>query len=240
MDRKPKINIYGDSIMKGTVIDEEYNYHFLMDKIVSELEGTYSLEIKNRSHYGFTISKGERLLERDIQNGIGCDIALIEFGGNDCNFNWGDVSLSPDAEHKPRTDMDAFRRTYLQIIEKLKKVSVTPILMNLPPLDAEKYLGFLVKKGGDRNNILKWLGDAHMIYRFHELYSNAVSQIAEQTKTLFIDVRGRFLDKHNFGGLIGLDGIHPDIAGYKLIIGTIKEYIENNLGSIFPPNPAAV
>lgn len=225
MDEKIKINIYGDSIMKGTVIDESLRYRATMAENLKIFGELFGVEIKNRSHFGYTIDKGYEVLQKDLEEGLRCDYALIEYGGNDCSFRWGEIAANPERCHEPLTLLECFAETCKKMLTDLKSRAITPILMTLPPLDAERHLNFVGRNGDDRKHILSWLGgDPQMIYRFHELYSGAVRQIAEQTGTLLIDVRSRFLDKLNFKELMGLDGVHPAPAGYKLLFDTCRDF----------------
>lgn len=220
-----RINIYGDSIMKGAVVDESFKYHYSTGNKEREYEEKFNVKIDNRSRFGITIKRGEKILEKDIAKGLKCDYALVEFGGNDCNFNWEEVSLKPDEDHKPKTDIDEFKNAYKSIIEKLKGLNIVPVLMTLPPLNAERYLDFLCRnKNNDKKQILKWLGDSQMIYRFHEMYSNAIAQVAQQTKSILFDVRREFLGKHNFLNLIGVDGIHLTQFGYETLFQAFHKF----------------
>lgn len=222
-------NIYGDSVMKGTVIDEELKSRTVMENTLEKIEANHGVIASNRSKFGITVNMGDKILERDIRKGIDIDYALIEFGGNDCNYRWEEVCTEPDNHHTPLTPLNEFKKTYEAMINKLKKRGIKPIGMSLPPIDAEKYFNFIVSKGNDMKNLLKWLGDVNMLYRFHEQYSNAAAAIAKKTDILFVDVREYFLDKHNFKDLICLDGIHPNERGHRLIFDAFDEFIDSNL-----------
>lgn len=42
---------------------------------------------------GCTVTKGLQLLKKDLQRPeAACDAALIEFGGNDCDYDWAQVA----------------------------------------------------------------------------------------------------------------------------------------------------
>ena len=112
------------------------------------------------------------------------------------------------------------------MVQRIKQFEITPVLVTMPPLHAERHLDFVGKNEEGRQNILRFLGDAGMIYRFHEMYSNAVAQCAEKTNCILMDVRKRFLDKRNFQDLIGLDGVHLSQQGYRLYTQAFAEFIE--------------
>ncbi len=220
------VNIYGDSLMRGTVIDENRRYHSTIGNLLSRLAGRFGLAFNNKARFGITIDKGERILKNDLRAGLGCDFALVEFGGNDCSFMWQEIGADPARDHQPFTRLEAFEETCHEMVRSIRQAGAQPVLMSLPPLDAEKHLAFI--SGGEetrRGNILRWLGDVQMIYRFHELYSNTVVKIAERTGALLVDVRARFLDKHNLREWVGADGAHPTHKGYQLICETFADFI---------------
>lgn len=224
MEQAVRVRIYGDSVMKGTILDFGYRYHAVMEEYLNKFKELYNVEAENRARFGITIDRGAGILKKDIEAGLDCDFALIEFGGNDCNFKWNEVSLRPDDEHRPMTELDAFCKTYRGMVEDVQKLGVTPVLMTLPPIDAERYLAFLEHAGNNAKNILHWLGDVHMIYRFHEMYSDAIAKIARQTGAHLVDVRPYFLDKKPFRDYVCIDGLHPTGKGYDLIAEAFSEF----------------
>ncbi len=211
-----RVVIYGDSLMKGTVIDPSQRYRATINTHLHAFEEQFGLSIVNRARFGITSEQGLSLLEKDIASGLSCDYALIEFGGNDCNFQWTEISASPSAEHAPFTPPARFHEALLKMIHAVQGANATPVLMTLPPLDSERYLDF-VSRACSKSNILHWLGDTHMIYRFHELYSSIIEQAAAQTGAILANVRSRFLENRNFSHLIGLDGVHLAPEGYSLL-----------------------
>lgn len=218
------VSIYGDSIMRGTVIDENCRYHSTIGGWLAHLGERFSLDFRNKAHFGITVQRGQQLLEKDLKKGLHCDYALLEFGGNDCSFNWEQVGAYPDAEHLPATDPEEFGQRLMVMALQVRQNGATPVLMTLPPLDAERHLNFISRES-DREGILRWLGDVHMIYRFHELYSSAITRVAKVTRSLLVDVRSAFLDKHNLRELVGEDGVHPSPKGYKLICSVFDDFI---------------
>ncbi|MDL2324208.1 SGNH/GDSL hydrolase family protein [Ruminococcaceae bacterium OttesenSCG-928-A16] len=228
MQNPVKVTIYGDSIMRGTVMDEKGHYRATMPKLLAKIEEKFAVVVQNRARFGITVQKGKKILEKDLAAGLSCQYALVEFGGNDCSFAWHEVAAAPQQTHLPFTQLKDFKTTYINMVGQLQQAGVTPILMTLPPVDAERHLQH-VSGGNAQNqkNILAWLGDTQMIYRFHELYSNTVAQIAQQTGALVLDVRDYFLDKHNLKSLIGKDGVHPTSQGYALVLAAAMDFIRS-------------
>lgn len=219
------ICIYGDSLMKGT-IPVQSRYKFTIGEYLDRLTQRLPLKIVNRAKFGAYVSKGESMLRQDLERSNTARYTLLEYGGNDCNFDWAAISADPDGEHRPKTPLDAFLRTLEGMADALLEAGSQPVLMTLPPIDAEKYLDSICADARcDRRNILRWLGDANMIYRYHELYSSSIEKLAIRRGLPIVDVRTRFLDKHNYRSLISEDGIHPSQSGYDIMYSAFNELL---------------
>ena len=218
--------IIGDSVMKGVVYDPDNN-KFTVDKEMAEGLGDLKFDsVENLSSFGCTIDKGAAKIDKLIESKKEPGIILIEFGGNDCDFMWNEISAEPDVEHLPKTPLDKFKGYYEESVRKMIDNGVKPYIMNLPPIDAKKYFNRIIEVGKlSADNILHWLGDVQMIYRFQEMYSTASAFIAEKMKWPIVDVRTSFLEKHNFINLICEDGIHPNVKGHRLIVNAIASSI---------------
>ena len=223
--------IYGDSVMKGTIIDEQFRYKATMMENIRRFVQKFAMNIINKARFGMTISQGYSIMKQDLKEGLKEDFALVEFGGNDCNFKWDEVARDPEREHLPMTPPDLFKEYGSRMVTELKAAGVQPVLMTLPPIDAERYLAFIGKSGNDCSRILQWLGDVQMIYRFQESYSNAIMHLALETGIPLIDVRSSFLDKHNYRELIGIDGLHPTTEGYRLVCDALEDFVQKQLAA---------
>ena len=218
-----KIQIYGDSIMKAVLVDENYKYHQISSQLLDQLQQETGVTATNRAHFGYTAARGQSVLQRDLDKGLDCQIALLEFGGNDCDHNWLEVAQSPEEEHLPNTPLPKFIDTLKEMALSLRSRGIQPMLMTLPPLDAEKYLGFIGRRGADTKAVLSWLGDVQMIYRWQEMYSGAVALLAARLDLPLLDFRSRFLSRRDYTSLIARDGIHLTQAGYELIYDSFRE-----------------
>ena len=139
MEQKLRIAVYGDSLMKGTLPDEQLRYHFHTDLFEAPLVGV-DAEVTNKSVFGATSRKGVTLVQRDLARGHRYDWALIEYGGNDCNYDWADVAAHPEQHHDPVVLADEFRANLTSIVQMLREAGVRPIFTTLPPIDEVKYL----------------------------------------------------------------------------------------------------
>lgn len=217
------LQIYGDSIMKAVLVDEQYKYKPISRPLLDRLEEETGMASVNRAHFGYTAQRGQALLEKDLDRGLSCEAAVLEFGGNDCDFNWAEVAASPDGEHQPHASVERFSDTLLSMIHSLQARKIQPILTTLPPLDAQKYLNFIGRLGNDTGKILRWLGDVQMIYRWQERYSNAVARLADRLSLPLADIRSEFLARRDYCTLIARDGIHLTRPGYELVFSTLSK-----------------
>lgn len=219
MNLRKRVCIWGDSVLKGVILDENRGSYKLLDNNAVERFGSQTgLEIVNRSRFGCTVGKARDALERALQGPRPFDIALLEFGGNDCDFNWPAVAADPTAKHLPNTPLPEFVRTLQQMIDRLARLSIRPLLMSLPPIHSGSYLEFLHRKGCDRDRLLRFLGDVEQIYRFHESYSLQITRLAAQNPIcVYAPVREAFLADSRGPGLLCSDGIHPNAEGHKVM-----------------------
>lgn len=222
--------IYGDSIMKGATPEGENRYRSVLPRFLPRLAEKYGLAVTNRARFGCTIDRGYDMLQKDLNAQVApYRFALVEYGGNDCDFDWKAISDAPEAEHRPKTAISEFLRTLERMADELLEKGIKPLFMTLPPIDAERYLSFVCRDGASRTNILKWLGETQMIYRFQEMYSAAVLKVALRRGFPLVDVRPYFLDKRNYNDLISADGIHPSEEGYALIHTAFDDFLRVEL-----------
>lgn len=222
------IAIYGDSIMKGTVVTQSMRYKATICEYLDKLKTQFGLNVESRARFGMTVERGSELLSKDMENGVGYRCALLEFGGNDCDYNWEEIAEKPNALHQAKTPMPKFISLYAGMIEKLQNAGIVPLMMTLPPISAEKYLSFICRNGDKRESIMLWLKDVQRIYRTQERYSNAVARIAAVSGVELIDVRAHFLAQDDLTELIGSDGIHPTSKGYELIYEAFRDFINSH------------
>ncbi len=213
-----KAIVWGDSVARGVIYDENRGrYAFSKNSAANVVAESLGIEIVNRSRMGMTVGEGLNLVRSDLDKGLCADVAVIEYGGNDCDFNWREISDAPGDRHLPKTPADEFSEKLKTIVSEVSKAGMQPVLVTLPPINAEKYFDFISDKGLSKDNILEWLGDKNHIYRFHERYSVMISRIARQTGAYLLDVRSAFLDIWNSNRLFCSDGIHPTDEGQKFM-----------------------
>jgi lysophospholipase L1-like esterase len=240
-DKKYSFLVSGDSISRGIVFDEaKGKYAVLETSYVALVQRRLKGIVQNASRFGNTIVRGLGKLGREIEKGQP-DVVLIEYGGNDCDFAWDEVAAHPEAEHEPQTDLAVFEETLTGTIASLKAENIVPVLMTLPPLNADNYLKWVSHQDeAVELNILKWLGSVTKIYWWQERYSSAILSIAEKTKTRCIDVRHAFLEYSDFLSLMCRDGIHPNESGHELIAQTVLGYVSDNFSYLLADQGAPI
>ncbi len=218
MQKNHIVSIFGDSIMKGVrMLTDTGRYAATDDIDLESIAKRHNWIIDNRSRFGYTILKGEKLLERHLEKNPSPSAVLLEYGGNDADFNWAEVAERPLEEHVPKTPLPVFIETLSRMIDSLRERMIRPVLSTLPPISADRYLDWITRNGLSKNNILKWLGDANAIYRYQENYSRAIGDLAREKKCYLIDMRGAFLEKRKLLPYLCEDGIHPSELGQRLI-----------------------
>ena len=219
--------VWGDSLAKGVVWNNERSRHGYSKTTAADVVGEkLGITVVNRAKFGYTAPQGLEMMEHDVESGIVCDAALIEFGGNDCNFNWAEIAEHPEAKHEPATPPEKYLAAIRNMVQWLYQKGIRPVLMTLPPIDAERYFKFLVGDKLNGGNILKWLGDVYQIYRYQEMYSLLVEKVAREFQIRLIDLRQRCLAKNGFlKDMICEDGLHLTEEGQLFVGEQIAELI---------------
>ncbi|NGZ75189.1 SGNH/GDSL hydrolase family protein [Saccharibacillus alkalitolerans] len=225
--------VSGDSISKGVVYDEARSkYVILKENYVSLLQSSLQGAVRNTSRFGNTLLKGIGHLKRDALNDRP-SIVLIEYGGNDCDFDWDEIARDPHAEHRPKTGFDEFKTMLIESIDYLKSLRITPVLMTLPPLNAESYFKWVSRNDPEaQRSILQWLGSVTKIYWWQERYNSTILNVSQSTGTRVIDVRGAFLEHPDFTRFLCSDGIHPNKEGHRLICDKVMEFLNRDYGHL--------
>ncbi|HWQ80094.1 MAG TPA: SGNH/GDSL hydrolase family protein [Anaerovoracaceae bacterium] len=222
---KGSVCIFGDSVAKGVVFDAaRKKYSLLRDSFTNIVKSQMDIAVINFARFGCTISIGNEIVRRHESELGRYDYTVLEFGGNDCDFNWAEVAKSPLGPHFCNTPIPQFKEKYLEMISRVRQNGGRPVLLNLPPIDAQRYFSW-ISRGLDANNILAFLGGIETIYQWQELYSKTVEELAAVEKVPLIDIRSEFLKKKDFSSYLCADGIHPNEKGHLLISGAFPKEV---------------
>lgn len=220
-----RIAALGDSITKGVVLNDQNRYSAAEQSFLDILSSELDLRVDNYGKFGCTVSHGNNLLERHAADIADSDYTFIEYGGNDCDFDWIKIAQDPHGEHKARTPLEEFTEELSSLVAKIKDLGSVPVLITLPPILSDTYFSFFSRSMSDeqKNNIKEWLGgDVGIIARWHESYNRALFQVANQTHTQILDITTPFdTFRGDLTSLYCADGIHPNARGHKLIAQTI-------------------
>jgi acyl-CoA thioesterase-1 len=222
------ISVWGDSMLKGVIYDEQKKRHVqITDHTMQLVAEELQLSVTNYSIFGATVTKGQRqllkALKKNQENRTVIDVGILEFGGNDCDFNWPKVSADPTFDHQPKTALPVFRQIYSEMIELLLKENITPLLIHPQPVYSPSYFDWITK---DLNaeNILLWLGDQERIYRQQERYATTVLDLAREYNCRIVPIRQAYLEYKDYYKFFCSDGIHPNQQGHRLMAQTFIRY----------------
>jgi acyl-CoA thioesterase I len=212
------IRIWGDSLFRGILYDDKRNRHFIAPNSPVDLAaGRIGLPVINHARMGNTVVNGYECIAKTDPDTLNSHIVLLEFGGNDCDFNWAEVAENPQAEHSCRVPAELYRETLTKTVRLIQRASGVPVLTTLPPLDAPSFFGWITRGGLDGQRILSFLGDVQQIYRWQEYYSAMNESVAKQEGVVCLPLRQTFLSLRPYRRWLCADGIHPNEYGYSVI-----------------------
>lgn len=223
-DAMRKIILCGDSIMKGVVWSTELQRYTMAGKERFDQFLQKGVELKNLSKMGATVGKGLKVLKLHLTERLDDTDIVLEFGGNDCDHDWEAVSGNPEGEHQPFTLPADFVRGLSDCVAYCRDLGARVWISALPPLHAGRYAEW-ISRGRSKANILKWLGDEHMLYRWHEFYGLMVRKVANELGCAVIALDEMFLTSHRFPELICVDGIHPSEQGHQMIATALAQQL---------------
>ncbi|MCF0237864.1 MAG: SGNH/GDSL hydrolase family protein [Sphaerochaetaceae bacterium] len=222
-----KMCILGDSILRGVQLTDG---KYVVDNNLG-LEGICEkagFEIENVSKFGCTVTKGftfaQRLFSRPGDLG---KMVLMDFGGNDSDYDWKAISDNPEGIHEPKTSIPLFKETYSQMVDFFLEKDIEPILMTLPPVQSDLYFQWICERDSlNGNNVMKWLGKLENIGMGQADFSYAVLDVAKTKGLKTVDLRTAFKNSGEEKNLFCRDGIHPNTKGQKLIGKCVSSFME--------------
>ncbi len=225
---------FGDSVLKGVIIDSartianNVRYMFLDSNFTSQAGSRLGVDIDNYGKFGSTISIGTGIVDRHIKQVGDYDYTLLEYGGNDSDFDWSAIAADPLSHHEPRTPLKLFSEIYTCIVEKVRKSGSKPVMLSLTPLDPEMYFSHFTRNMNDtqKENVIRWLGGTtESITSWHEMYNLEVFKLSSRLGVPLLDITTPFLSQKDFREYYCEDGIHPNAQGHHLIAEAICDQI---------------
>ena len=92
MEQRRQVTLLGDSILKGIQVDLDSRRYRSQNEInVGALESEFQLSIHNDAHFGATVRKGSRLLDRMLERGMAVSLGRLR---EDTQYDYKFVGLS--------------------------------------------------------------------------------------------------------------------------------------------------
>lgn len=227
---KLNITVFGDSIGKGITTDNG-KIEKLKFGAVELFENQYGIKIDNRSIYGQSLKRvyDKGIIDKYISETDKSvkNIAVLELGGNDADFNWKTVAQTPNIEHGPKTKVKEFSSLYEKTLKDLTTAGIKVIVCTIVPIDSERFFNSVINSLADKNKVLEFFkGDFNTIHRHQEMFNNEILKTAYSHGASVIDLRQKFLDTNDFKQLMCLDGIHPNAKGHEQIFSAVNEFLQ--------------
>ena len=222
---KIKVIALGDSLTKGVILTDKNKYSIAEDSYLDIIGRETDMQIANYGRFGATIQTGENMVDMYSDLIADSEYTFVEYGGNDCDFDWIKIADSPCGDYAPKTTLKDFKKQFIGLLSKIKELGSKPIIISLPPILSSTYFSFLSRLMSEeqKENIIGWLGgDTGIITRWHEAYNRELFIIAKESQTPIIDITTAFdTYRGDICTLFCADGIHPNSKGHKLIASTI-------------------
>lgn len=218
MSEIKSVIVWGDSILKGIISSEDLTQIRPSEINALQMAGEkLAIEINNKSIYGDHIIKLQSTQTKNLNKGLTADIALIESGTNDCDYEWNDVCTKPFSEITQKVPLADFKRIASEMVDTSRENKITPVLVTAPDL-AIPYWKEYITRGLDKEKIAQFIGhDPYVLLRNQEEYMEALRQIAKEKNVQLIDMRVEFRKTSDPMSLMCKDGVHPNIEGHKLM-----------------------
>lgn len=218
MSEIKSVIVWGDSILKGIISTEDLTQIRPSEINALQMAGEkLAIEINNKSIYGAHIIKLQSTQTKNLNKGLTADIALIESGTNDCDYEWNDVCTKPFSEITQKVPLADFKRIASEMVDTSRENKITPVLVTAPDL-AIPYWKEYITRGLDKEKIAQFIGhDPYVLLRNQEEYMEALRQIAKEKNVQLIDMRVEFRKTSDPMSLMCKDGVHPNLEGHKLM-----------------------
>ena len=203
-----KLVVFGDSILKGviTIPGSTKLFDVTENDSLSLAQKKLGFEMDNRAIYGNITSKGLVKLQKFFDKNETADFCIIEFGSNDCDYDWGTLVQ--------KVPLEQYLENLTQMVQLCRTNKVTPLMMGLIPYVCDDWFKTIIK-GQDEKVILNFLGGTSETLGKNQLvYKNAQADFVHKNNVQFLDPWPIFADHPE---LMCYDGIHPNEKGYEIL-----------------------
>jgi lysophospholipase L1-like esterase len=222
-----KVILFGGSISQGIVYNPNRNrYQLLKSCFGNQLQEQLKGQVLKRGRIGNSLKQAMTRFKKDVLDEEP-DFVIIEFGGNDSDFDWEQVAQAPFRSHQPKVELREFEALLRELIQTLNKHEITPIIFRLLPASAEQYIHWLTKEApAKRVSILQYLGSIQNLADLHLSYDAVIRKVAQETHTHTIDIRKKMLHEKDFLKYFCVDGIHPNAEGHDFFADIILDFFK--------------
>ena len=216
-----KLVVFGDSILKGviTIPGSTKLFDVTENDSLTLAQKKLGFELDNRAIYGNITSKGLIKLQKYLEKCcIGeqqpADFCIIEFGSNDCDYDWGTLVQ--------KVPLEQYLENLSQMVSLCRASKITPLMMGLIPYVCGNWFKTIIK-GQDEKAILDFLGGTSETLGKNQLvYKNAQADFVKKNNVQFLDPWPLFADHPD---LMCYDGIHPNEDGYKVLADAWVQFL---------------
>ena len=225
--------MFGDSLMRGVMPDEAWNYHS-SDAIGFEaMQAQYNMKFLNFAMPTFTSERVKMWLTQIMSSHLVPDVAFLECGGNDCDYNWKSICEGRcDYEHRHRVAPQDFKKNYEDMIHLLQEKGAAVTAVIAPPIAIEVYLSHLLKSGADKDIMSEYVNSVQQMQDEYAGYGDIMRDTAKENGCEILSLRESFLALGNMKAYYSKDGMHTNEAGYALIRGDFEKYFASAAGII--------
>lgn len=215
------VTVFGDSILKGTVYDEEAGiYRNNKENSVKLVSDALGIPIDNQSKFGITSSQMLERMKKYLESHH-VDIMVVEVGGNDANYPWDQIANNNTIDYDSVVSLKTFESNITEMIALIRSYNIKPLMLSLPPINAQRYFNFISQKV-DGEKVKSWLGDVETIYRHQEMFNAALTQIVLKEDVDLLDIRSELLSIRDLTPYMCIDGLHYNEKGQILISEIVK------------------
>ena len=99
---------------------ENSTYKISQNRFSNICEDILGVSIENKARFGSTISIGKNIIFKNIEliKEIKSKYVIMEFWGNDCDYNWREISGNPDKGHYSKSSITEFIEIYSYLIDE--------------------------------------------------------------------------------------------------------------------------
>lgn len=214
--------MFGDSLMRGVMPDEAWNYHS-SDAIGFEaMQAQYNMKFLNFAMPTFTSERVKMWLTQIMSNHPVPDVAFLECGGNDCDYNWKSICEGRcDYEHRHRVAPQDFKKNYENMIHLLQEKGVAVTAVIAPPIAIEVYLSYLLKSGVDKDIMSEYVNSVQQMQDEYAGYGDIMRDTAKENGCEILSLRESFLALGDMKAYYSKDGMHPNHQGKYDALGII-------------------